>query len=541
MDTFNNELGKLAAFAQTNGNDDASKRRLAKRLSQNRTVSAQDSTYGWVRWNNMENWLGQPFSVTRIPISKLEQMSRDSMISLGLMYAKIPLVRAPWYIKCSDPKIAAFVDGALRRIYGRFILAYCNSFNFGYSAIIKRFELADSVPWTYVDNSGEQPEEKPVWTDNSIKPLVWKEFLALNPRTVVPHWNANGDFAGIDLFPSVTGDYTTGQAQFPFESTNSGRAADIPLDWALWATNEKDSVFGSLWGYPRIGYAYRYWWSYWYRFGLADRAFEKWADPPVVVRHPTDVGLDTVTGENVDYSAEALGLAEKIRSGANISMPSDPVTGLDDRILNMRQWEIEDIKTDVNWEALNVAFEYLDVQKLRAILVPEQALIEGKGGSSSRNVAQVFGDLFQEFQAVTMEEIDWHINRYMIPQLVEANFGPNSPKAEKITTGFDPSDAETMQALLTGIANKGTEKLPIDIRATLEKLGVPVVSIDEQNKQMKKAAEEAASMQPPNVPAAPGQAAVKQGLYESLETDVNLSEEHKGVIRSFFDRIMFRD
>jgi hypothetical protein len=538
MDAFNDELGRVARFAESNGNDDASIARLKKRLSQNRTVSAEDSSMSWVRWQRQEDFLGQPFSVTKIPLSKLEQMSRDSMISLGLMYAKIPLVRAPWYIKCEDPKIAAFVDGALRRIYGRFILAYCNSFNYGFSAIIKRFEVADNVPWTYVDNSGDQPEEKSVWTDDVIKPLVWKEFLALNPRSVVPHWSAGGDFAGIDLFPSMVGDYTSGTAQFPFEPS-SGGIADIPLDWSLWATNEKDSVFGSLWGYPRIGYAYRYWWSYWYRYGLADRAFEKWADPPIVVRHPTEVGLDTVSGENVDYGAEALGLAEKIRSGANVSLPSDPVTGLDDRILNMRQWEIDTITTEVNFDALNVAFEYLDVQKLRAILVPEQALIEGKGGSSSRNVAQVFGDLFQEFQAVTMEEIDWHINRYMIPQLVEANFGPNAPIVEKITTGFDPADAEAIQALLVGITNKGAEPLPIDARKSLEKLGVPTLSIDEQNKQMQKAADAAAAAVPPPQPGVPGkQATVNQaGLYESVESDVNLSEDEKGRFRSFFDRI----
>lgn len=537
MDHFD-EIGRTANFAQTNGSAEDSKKRLSRRLSQNRTVTAKDSSLSWVRWQGQENWLGQPFSVTKIPISKLEQMSRDSMISLGLMYAKIPLVRAPWYVKCEDPKIAAFVDGALRTIYGRFILAYCNSFNYGFSAIIKRFELVDTVPWTYVDNSGSEPQEKPVWTDDSVKPLIWKEFLPLNPRHVVPHWSAGGDFAGIDLLPSLAGDYTSGSATYPFESNNSGRPADIPLDWALWATNEKDSVFGSLWGYPRIGYAYRYWWSYWYRYGLADRAFEKWADPPVIVRHPTEVGLDTATGENVDYSAEALHLAESIRSGANVSLPSDPVTGLDDRILNMRQWEIESYTTEVQWDALNTAFEYLDVQKLRSILVPEQALIEGKGGSSSRNVAQVFGDLFQEFQAVTMEEIDWHINRYMIPQLVEANFGTNAPKATKITTGFDPSDAETMQALLTGIANKGAEKLPIDIRATLEKLGVPVISIDEQNKQLEKAAKEAEAALPPPTPGIPGkQAAVtKTGLYESAET-ANLSEEEKGFFKNILDKI----
>jgi hypothetical protein len=529
------DLMGTANFSDENGRAKSGLEKLSKRLSQDRQPSTRTSSETWVNWDNMGDYLGQPFNITKIPLSKLEQMRRDPMISFGLMFAKIPLIRAPWYIKSSDPRRAAFIDNALRNIYGRLILSYCNSFDFGYSAIVKRFEYAENIDWTYIDKSGETPEEKPVWTDKTIQPLVWRPFIALPPKRVMPHWSKKGDFAGIDYVPTSYGSTSTGGASFPFE-TNRGRAADIPVDWALWATNEKDSVFGSLWGYPRIGYAYRYWWSYWYKFGLADRAFEKWADPPVIVHHPTDDGLSG--GAAVNYSDEALELAEKIRSGANVSLPSDAVMTVDDRALNMRQWEITQLQTEVNFDALEQTFQYLDIAKLRSVMVPEQALVEGPSGSSSRNVAQVYGDLFQESQAVVMQEIDDHINRFMIPQLLEANFGPGGPPCTKVTTGFDPQDIETMRTVIGGIVNKegGSSSLPIDFREMLDRLGIPLISQAEHQKILDQKAEEIAKMQPPEVPAAKGSAGVsKTGLYYSNDDIINLSDEEKGIIGKFLN------
>jgi len=260
----------------------------------------------------------------------------------------------------------------------------------------------------------------------------------------------------------------------------------------LWATNEKDSVFGSYWGYPRIGYAVRYWWLYWYEFALSARAFERWADPPFTVFHPAEDGIDVETGDTIDFGEEALSLAEKLRSGANIAMPSTVIKGFDERQTSVREWYAEQMKSEVNFDALMKKFEYLDVMKLRSVMVPEQALVEGKGGTSSRNVAATFGDIFQESQAVLMEEIDDHINRYMIPQLLEANFGPGGPTCTKVTTGFDPQDIDTMRSIIESVANKtGVDKLPVDERELLTRLGVPTMSGKEFQKRLEEVAAEA--------------------------------------------------
>src|SRR3970040_1141561 len=468
MSEFEN-LGGMVSLVDSlrNGRTVTETKKYAARLAQDRKfATTMGQTGSWVNWGEWADILGQPFNVTRIPLSKLEQMRRDPIIAFGLMFVKVPLIRANWHIDSVDPQRAAFIENALRMIYGRFVLAYLNCLDYGYSPIVKRFEYANP-DWTYLDPITN--EEKQVWPEG-INALIWKPFIPLNPRKSRPKFNSKGEFAGIDHAPGT-------DFNFGIFKGNSGRPADVPLDWALWATNEKDSEFGSLYGYPRTGYAYRYWWSYWYKFGLSDRAFEKWGDPPFVVFHPADEGVEDSDGNPIDFGDEALAVAEQLRSGANVAMPSSVIRGYaEDRPTNVREWDFKQVESTANFAALNESFEYLDVQKLRSIMVPEQGLIEGKGGSSSVNVAAEFGDLLKESQAVVMEEIDDHINRFMIPQLLEANFGPGGASCKKVTTGFDPQDLETMRSIVTGVANTKGEIAEVDMQRLLDNLGIPLLT-----------------------------------------------------------------
>lgn len=527
---------KLADTPQVNGRgvnlaeSEAAKR--ASRLVNERQPTVRTATGdSWVRWAEVASMLGQPHDMGgSIPFSKLEQMRRDPILAFGLSFIKVPLVRAPWYIKSSDPRIAAAVDGALRRIYARFILAYCNSLDYGCSPMVKRFEF-DKPDWTYLDNKEDldAPERK-VWTDTTVDMVVWKPFTALNPRYTEPHWTKKGEFNGIDFSPPIGKSspfFTSGYAK---KTGGAGRQPDVPLDWALWATNERDSVFGSLWGYPRIGYAFRFWWAYWYRFALADRAFERWSDPPIIGYHPDEMITDS-EGNPVDPGLKILDAAERLRSGANVSLPAGVVTSLDERPTSMRTWALEQMKSETNFNAINEAFEYLDVQKLRAVMVPEQALVEGKGGTSSRNVAATFGDLFTEAQAVIKEEIDFHINRYIIPQFIDVNFGPNAARAEIVTTGFDPGDIETMKEVVRLVGQRDLLR-EADIKELLTRLGVPTLSYKEMKAREERVAKETEAATPPLVEPTDGkQAGVnEQGLYytppEVIVVNVNDKSEN---------------
>lgn len=535
------DFGEMVNLAQSldNTKSVADAKKYAARLAQDRKFATSMSQTGsWVHWGDMADLLGQPFNVTKIPLTKLEQMRRDPMIAFGLMFVKVPLIRAHWYIDSVDPQRAAFVDYCLRRIYGRFILAYLNCLDFGYSPVVKRFEYFQP-DWTYIDPS--TGEEKDVWPEKNIEALIWKPFTALNPRKARPKFNSKGEFAGIDHAPGS--DFTSGVF-----GGNANRPADIPLDWSLWATNEKDSEFGSYYGYPRIGYAYRYWWSYWYKFGLSDRAFEKWGDPPFVVFHPSDVGVEDDDGNEIDFGESALATAEQLRSGANVAMPSSVIRGYaEDRPTNVREWDFKQVETTTNFAALNESFEYLDVQKLRSVMVPEQGLIEGKGGSSSRNVASEFGDLLKESQAVVMEEIDDHINRFMIPQLLEANFGSKGASCKKVTTGFDPQDVETMRNIVQGIVNAKGEIPEADMQGILKQLGVPQLTHAAIEKRLKEIAEDKDMQHQQEIERLREQAVLKghkvppvgpDGKPLPVQPGAKLSEEERSVFWKVYDRIV---
>jgi hypothetical protein len=273
---------------------------------------------------------------------------------------------------------------------------------------------------------------------------------------------------------------------------------------SLWVTNEIESVFGNMFGYPRLGYAYPYWWSYWFRWAIADRAFEKKGDPPVVVRHP-EGEIDLGNGETIPNQDYALLMAERLRAGAAIALPSNPYTNFEDRPGQVREWDIEYLKGGVEMEAFDSSFDYMDVMKLRAIFVPEQALIEGGGGTSSRNVAEEMFSGLVEGQTMDMEEIVESINRWIIPHLMMVNFPDQY--AQGITCrmkvqGFSSTDTELLSQVIQLIGQEDAAKLGIDVRAALKQLGIPLLSEADYQIELKAAAEKAAKEGPPEV--APG-------------------------------------
>lgn len=451
------------------------------------------------------------FDVTKIPISRLKQMMRDPMIGFALFFIRAQIMRARWSIQCSDAQVAAFVDQALREIYPSYVSQYLMKLPFGYQAMVKRFETRPGLDWTYADPLDESNPEKLVWDEGAIDPLIWKPFAALPPETVEPLWTPNGEFKGIKYKPVAT---------------SSGGATETEFDvlHSLWATNEKESVHGSLWGYPRIGYAYRFWWSFWFAWGLADRHFEKDADPPAIVYYPSNKpDLIDQNGEKVSRRQIALNIGDRARSNSTIALPSDPVVADDGSTKNLREWELTFAKGGGNFDAFSARFDQLQVLMLRACMIPEQAFLEGKGGTSSRNVAGELQDAFQASQVVLMSEIDFDLNRYVIPQLVAANFPDRQVKAIKVTRGFDTQDVDLAKVIIQGAANKDVSALDLDMPAMLDAVGLPRLSTAAIAKRNAEIAAQAQGTTPDPLQAQPNQAGVtEQGLYYNPREVIHL-------------------
>lgn len=473
--------------------------------------------------------LGQPYDVTHIPIDVLEIMQRDPIIAFGLHFKKVPLMRARWHIKCEDAKIASFVDNALREIYPRLVAQFYRSRSFGFSPVVKRFQK--SMPdWTYIDTSISD-EEIPVWEEGNVEAITWKTFTPLpcNPEYVNPIFNAKGEFNGIEFNPQPY----TGVNTFSFKSipTEDG-TQNIPVSHSLWFTNERDTVDGSLWGYPGTGYVYRYWWSYWYRWALYDRFFERKSDPPYVVYYPdgSEDG-DYLAGDGTDIGKSmqdvALGLGVSAKSGGAIALPSQTYTDSQDRPGSIREWDIQELEVKGDMSHFVNSFEYLDVMKLRGLFIPEQALIEGAKGQSSRNVAAAHQDIMTQAQASDIDELDDVINRFIIPDLVKANFPESNVTARKVTTGFTEADFDTMKEIIRTVSQQDATMMnSVDVQEMLDRIGVPTITRKELLAQEKKIAEEISSLGPEPVEAQSGEAAgvTETGLYYQPREVIKFSD-----------------
>lgn len=465
-------------------------RKRIKKMLKDRAPATRKRSAQFVFWEDVGTKLGQPFNFTNIPLSKLYEMQRDPTLAFAMHYARVPILRAPWRIEGTDAQVNAFIENALKEIYPSFVLDYLNSWNFGYQGIVKRFKLANPE-WTYIDPTSEDQEEKKVWDYGTVQAVVWDTFVPLPPELCEPDWNKKGEFNGIIY------EGTPGEGIFPFEATEEDEVK-IDLEHSLWVTNEKESVFGSVYGYPRLGYAYPYWWSFWFRWALADRAFEKSVDPAMVVRFPDDIGVLDEDGEQIDPREIAFQLGEAARSNDTVALPSTLQIdqSAEGRSTGMYEWDLEQIESNVNFEALRSTFEQLEVQKIQAVWVPEHSLTSGTGDQSSRNVAAEMTSSLKESQAVTMSEIDEHINKYMIPQLIEVNFPEKKNiTCKKITTGFASNDIELSKALVQLLGQQDAGKLPVNIKQILEEAGVPVLTPQQIKQEEEKALEDAQKMQ----------------------------------------------
>lgn len=451
----------------------------------------------FTNWKAVQNALGQPFNNERIPLSKLKLMRRDPMLAFGLHYQKMPKVKAPWYMKSSDVQCAAFMDGAIRPIIASLIVAIEQKKEFGFQAIAKRFALK-APDTTYIDP--DTGKEVAAWdSTGGIEPVTFKQFIPLAPESVEPLFEeATGEFAGIKYKPPQ-GSSSIGQKA----KGAGGSSGEVELDvyHSLWVTNMIESVFGNMFGYPLIGHAYPYWWSYWFRWAIADRAFEKKGDPAIIVRHPQG-SIDLGNGESISNQDYALVMAERLRAGAAIALPSEPYTNFEDRPSTIREWEIEFLKGGVEMEAFDKSFDYMDVMKLRSIFVPEQALIEGGGGTSSRNVAEEMFEGLIEGQTMDMTEITDVVNNYLIPHLMLINFPQQYEQGvtcKMIVQGFTSTDTELLSQVIQLIGQLEPEKLGVDVRAALKQLGIPLLSQKGYEQSLKESAEKAALEGPKTV------------------------------------------
>jgi hypothetical protein len=409
------------------------------------------------------------------------RMRQDPIIKMALWYSKAPMIRADWTMECEDPVIQAAMTEIYRNVHISLMKTALNCFDFGYQGAVKGFKLG-KIEATYEDQDGNV---KPCWDDPDVKPLVLGKLVPLPPETTRVHLK-DGEFAGIDTPLATNGEPGSDDAT-------------IPAEWCMWFTNEYEEEFNNYYGRARLDPSYRFWYSYWFAFHMRDRHAEADADPALQVWYPPGSYKDA-NGEVKTNRDAALEIGAKLRGGATIAWPSDVHVDEQGKLTTQPLWRAEFLKGGENLAAFNDLLTDLEISKLRACLVPEQALVESKHGTSSRNSAATFVDIFTQSLEQSAANIDDLVNKYLLRPVIEANWGKDAPQCLKKTTGFQEEDLTLPALLIQAAFTADPNALPLDFEEMCRKAGLPVFSKKEQ-KDREDAAQEAkdaiAEMAPP--------------------------------------------
>lgn len=458
-------------------------------ISKDQAPTVGEQTTSKTDWTRFSTQLGPPFDSERITLAQCRQIRKDPMVAFGLHYRKVPLVTSEWHINARDkkgpnPQVAAFVDACLRPIFAPLVFQRTLAYDFGYQAIVKRFQLSNpggvfTDPTVEANPDNPEAAIKPIWDQGTILPKNWRRPVALKPELVEPMFDQKtGEFSGIAYTPPAG----SRGAATGFKSGRSGSnqaTNEIDVYHAYWATFSKDNEHGNIYGYPLVAYARDYWWNYRFLFFQAARAYERLAIPPILAYHPegSTAISDTESRPNYEIALEA---AERLRSNAVAAVPSTMAAmGIDASSGSQREWDFKFMETPT--EALTVfdaRFNYLNVMKLRSIMIPETALIEGSGGTSSRNVATQMGDMFEKAEKLEMDDIADDINRFWIPDLLTVNFPDfinNGGSAQFISHGFKSEDIEFQKQVIQLLGQNKPEFLDqVDLTKLLDSLGLPM-------------------------------------------------------------------
>lgn len=399
------------------------------------------------------------FDPERISMKQMRQMRRDPTIAIGLHVAKSMIVNAPWRIESGDMRLAAFLDGVLRPHMDRLAWQFLLSFDFGRTPIVVSYKR--EVPgWHYTDEKGE---EKPVWDHPEIPAVTIESTRALDPDGAEPKFKADKKtYDGFEhkLIPKSEG------------SSDNYR---VGPEHSLWAVNGFDETFEDWFGFPRTGHSIRAWWSYWYRRLLADRHFEQDADPPLIVGyppgmspHPSDPTRTITNGEL------ALIIGDSVRSGATVAKPTEVYLDHEEKPTSTAKWTLEFLKGGENLGAFETSFEQLDREKLRGLLIAEDAVF----GESTK--PETYAEMFLETQGTVVAAIDRLVTDGLLPILAEQNF-VKPARAYRVTQGFRDADKRLMLDLFKIIIAKENEhrRVGIDTRSIAKTLDVPLTEPEE--------------------------------------------------------------
>lgn len=414
------------------------------------------------------------FNPDIVTLRDLYRMRRDPVIKMALYYTKALLARADYAIECDDPAIKAGMEEQVARVHSSTMRTALNMFDFGYQATVRQYEFG-TIHATFEDPDSGSIQR--VWDDPVVRPVIIGTPIPIPPQHATVNLK-DGRFNGFNTSMVSNG-----------RRVNTTDEPDIPVEFALWFTNEFEEEFRDYYGVARTLPAYEPWYAYWFTHHMRNRHVEQDADPSLQVWYPTGSYRDPSdldeSGQPIKKSNRdaALAIGAQLRGGATIAWPSEVYVDEQGKGTPVRLWEADFLRGGENLEAFNAVLNDLRVEKLRACLIPEEALTAELGGHGSRASASTRIDIFTQSMEMSADYMDQLWTERIMRPAVEANWGKDAPPCKKVTTGFREEDLTLATELIKIAFNLDPNALPIKFEELLRQAGLPVYTAEEQKER----------------------------------------------------------
>jgi len=380
-------------------------------------------------WGSTFNLLGDPntrygalVSDGQIPMTIKLQMLADPVIAFAVAYISSKLVKAEYEIQCKDKKIQRFFQAMYEAFHREFILQAAMAVPLGCTGLIKQLDFATPVP--------QDVNARAVWR-GSMTPYICTGFRQAPPKSSRPKFAKNGTFEGF-VYDGIT----------------------VDRIYALWLTIGRARAFGKYSGWGRLQNAYKSWWLGEFTNDQLTVHLQKFVDRAIEVGYPP--GKDE---NGKDMRDLALAAGNDLRSGATVAVPSSVYTTEDmatggENFSSIRKWTFELMESAENVDAFLKLFDHTDSRKAMGMLVPMQIFqFVAQSSLGGPTTADVLGQLAVDLIIEDAAEIDMHLNLYLFPQILSANFGPTAPPVRKKTTGLNEADRKELFELVKNLLN----------------------------------------------------------------------------------------
>jgi len=369
-------------------------------------------------------------------VEQYKKMRMYPMCWLGLSFIKLGLSDIPFIIECEENEdIQAATTEMMKRIWKKMVREALESLDFGFKAMEIRYEVG-----TLKYKLNDQLKE--------LNGFLFKSPKGLDGETInIMIEPDDGSFRGF--------------SQDSVEVLAKKRKA-------LLFTNTLES--GNYYGISAMEPVY----PYWYDANINRQFHMRWLEKKGtgIFKGYYPDGNSEVSGEKKENSDIMLDLLDGIMEGTAVAIPSK----MDEH--GNRMWDIEELDPGDKTDPFINRANYIDEMVLKGMVIPEKALTQGEIGA--RSSIEAFQDMFIMRKQAVLDEVVSTIDKYMLPNFVELNYGPGINV--RIKPGkLDDNSKEVADKIVEKLIEKGIHK--VDRMWLIEKTGIPLEEEEEPEEE----------------------------------------------------------